>query len=59
MQYLHEIRIEKSSELLLDNTMTIEDISRRVGYKTTSHFIKVFKQFYFMTPLQYRKRKNS
>ncbi|WP_423226904.1 helix-turn-helix domain-containing protein [Mammaliicoccus sciuri] len=53
------MRIEKSIALLNENIMTIEDISRRVGYKTTSHYIKVFKQFYFMTPLQYCKRKNS
>ncbi|MDN8823198.1 helix-turn-helix domain-containing protein, partial [Staphylococcus aureus] len=59
MHYLHETRIEKSITLLADNTLTVQDISRKVGYKTTSHYIKVFKQFYFMTPLQYRKRKNS
>ncbi|MEX6014144.1 Ada metal-binding domain-containing protein [Mammaliicoccus sciuri] len=57
MQYLHEIRIEKSIALLNENIMTVEDISRKVGYKTTSHYIKVFKQFYFMTPLQFRKRR--
>ena len=36
--------------------MKVGDISDRVGYAMQTKFTKLFKQYYGMTPLEYRRR---
>lgn len=48
-------RLEFSRHLLSNTTLSIADISRRVGYENDVHFMRVFKKETGFTPSQYRK----
>jgi len=56
-EYLNKIRIEKAMELLNDDSITISEISGRVGYSDHSYFCKVFKKFTGDSPSSYRRKK--
>jgi two-component system response regulator YesN len=43
--YLNLVRIEMSKKLLLDDSMSLVDISSYVGYEDQSYFSKVFKKW--------------
>ncbi|NLW22946.1 MAG: helix-turn-helix transcriptional regulator [Tissierellia bacterium] len=55
-QFLNEIRIEKSKELLTDTDMSILDIALAVGYNNQSYYNMAFKKIVGITPLKYRKK---
>ena len=59
--YIWKMRLEKAHTLLRDTDMSVEEISRMVGYLTSSSFGRKFKQETGMTPSQYRSKfaKNS
>lgn len=48
--------MKEASIRLLDTDQTIADISRDLGFTNQTHFYKVFKEKYKMTPMQYRKQ---
>lgn len=54
-EYLIELRIKKSIELLETNQYTISQIARQVGFNSLSHFIQCFKKKVNTTPKQYQK----
>ena len=57
INYLNYIRI-KNAKILLDTTdKMVIDISHEVGFESTTHFDRVFKDLEGMTPLKYRKQK--
>ena len=49
-------RIEKSKELLKDDSLSISKISRMVGYSSIAYFATAFKKTVGVTPMQYRNR---
>jgi AraC-like DNA-binding protein/mannose-6-phosphate isomerase-like protein (cupin superfamily) len=51
---LLEVRMTEASKLLKNTDMTVENIVHEVGYTNYSHFYKVFKKTYGMTPNQYK-----
>lgn len=51
---LHRVRIEESKRLLKETDLSIEEISRLVGYTHQSYFSAKFKQFENCTPFAYR-----
>ena len=53
--YIHKIKIEKAKELLMDNSKSITLISDYLGYSSSSHFNRIFKQEKKITPTEYRK----
>jgi len=55
--YLLLLRMEKSKELLAKTDMSIKDICAAVGYFDTSGFIRRFRGYMAMTPMQYRLNK--
>lgn len=59
LQYLTEYRINEAKKLLRRNHYSVEEISIRVGYKTSKYFIQIFKEYENITPNQYRKRELS
>ena len=52
--YLNNVRIEKSKNLLTDNSLKLVDIAYMVGFESQSYFTKVFKKIVGIPPLQYR-----
>ncbi|WP_407270493.1 response regulator [Radiobacillus sp. PE A8.2] len=52
--YMTEIRMEKSKELLANPHLKIYDIAFEVGYKNDKYFSKVFKKTNGLTPNEYR-----
>ncbi|WP_165763879.1 helix-turn-helix transcriptional regulator [Halalkalibacter urbisdiaboli] len=53
-QYIQQRRVHEAKKLLTNTDMTIQDISKRVGFVTNSNFIRSFKKVVHMTPKQYR-----
>lgn len=53
-QKLNDLRIEKSKELLADESRLIRDISKEVGFLTVQNYMRVFKQRVGVTPSEYR-----
>ena len=55
MNYLTGLRMQKAKELLKTTTFKIYEISEMVGYRNVESFNRVFKKYYEISPLQYRK----
>jgi two-component system response regulator YesN len=55
LEYLVEIRVTKSKELLIDTDKNIAEIAEAVGYMDLKHFSKLFKKYSGLTPSEYRK----
>lgn len=55
IEYVTNIRMQRATELLLEERLTINDIVTAVGYLNTSSFIRKFKSIYGLTPGQYVK----
>lgn len=54
-EYINRKRIEKSVYLLNNTNLSVEEISQRVGFKSTSYYSKTFKKTKGISPLKYRK----
>ena len=58
--YLNSIRVNKAAELLRkNNNLNVTDIAISVGYNGVSHFEKVFRETYGLSPTRYRKNQTS
>src|SRR5690625_1396759 len=55
-EYINLERIRIAKRYLTVSSLTIEEVAHVVGYKQMSYFIKVFKKYTELTPLQYRKQ---
>ncbi|MCV6606784.1 MAG: AraC family transcriptional regulator [Campylobacterales bacterium] len=53
--YLQEYRLEKAKKLLETNEINIGEASSLVGYKSISHFSKIFKDYFGVTPIEVKK----
>lgn len=49
-------RLTKAKSMLRFSRDSVEDIALACGFQTASYFIKVFKQYENLTPLEYRKK---
>jgi AraC-like DNA-binding protein len=54
-EYLTDKKLEYAKNLLLTTNDSVLDVSLIVGFDSVSHFIKIFKAKYGITPLQLRK----
>ncbi|MEG1742236.1 MAG: helix-turn-helix transcriptional regulator, partial [Acetivibrio sp.] len=54
--YLCQLRLEHSEELLRDTNLSVTDIALCVGFEGQSYFTKMFKVRNGITPGQYRKK---
>jgi AraC-type DNA-binding domain-containing proteins len=54
LDYLYKIRIQKSKELLRESDMGVMDISTKVGFLSSSIFIRTFKKYEGITPGAFR-----
>lgn len=55
MEYIAKRRIKAAKELLTRTDMSIEDISEKTGFCSSSYFCKLFSRYEGMTPSQFRK----
>lgn len=53
-EYLLKYRLTQAKIFLKDSNLNINEISKRVGFESTSHFIKLFGQHEKTTPMKFR-----
>lgn len=53
---LKKMRLERALPLLRDHSYALDAIADLCGFKSATHFIRVFKHFHGCTPGQYRNR---
>ena len=56
--FIVRTRTEAAARLLRYSDIPIADIAYRIGYSSPSSLSKVFRQFYGISPLEYRNNKN-
>ncbi|MFL6672807.1 MAG: AraC family transcriptional regulator [Massilia sp.] len=54
MEALREIRMRKAAALLANDSMSIDQIARAVGYESRSSFQRAFRKVYGNNPTEYR-----
>lgn len=55
MQYILDVKIGKSKELLTDTDLPVREIARRMGFDSQEYFSTSFRRSSGTTPLHYRK----
>lgn len=55
-QLLQKKRNEQAAVFLKDTNMSISEIINAVGYENSSHFYRLFREKYGMSPKEYRKK---
>lgn len=53
-RYLNRLRLDEASSLLLHSDLAITDICFQCGFESQRTFNRVFREFYRMTPREYR-----
>ena len=56
--FITRVRVETAARLLRYSDLSVQDIAYRVGYDVPSSLSKSFKQFYDISPNEYRNNKN-
>ncbi|MGB9678381.1 MAG: AraC family transcriptional regulator [Thermoanaerobacteraceae bacterium] len=56
-EYLNRIRIKEAQHLLKNSDLSIEEITGKVGFDSSTHFGRTFKSLVGISPLKYRKSK--
>lgn len=54
LETIHKVRLDHAKQLLLNTTMTVDDISHEVGFAGRWSLIRSFKNYEDCTPTQYR-----
>ena len=54
LSQIHEVRLRHATEMLRDMSLSISEISVRVGYLTPDYFTRVFRRSTGMTPSEYQ-----
>ncbi len=54
VSYIHEVRIEEAKKLLQDPSISVKEISNRVGYITPDYFTRLFNRIIGVSPSRYR-----
>lgn len=56
-KFLQQFRVQQAAKLLLETTIPIGTIAESVGFSDSNYFIKVFRDYYHVTPYRYRMEK--
>ncbi len=59
MEYLRIKRIEKAKLMIEDKDLSMTQIAYTLGYSSSSHFAKAFRDFFGMPPSYYRQNENA
>jgi two-component system response regulator YesN len=54
VKYLTDLRMSKAKILLTDQNLKIAKVGQMVGYDNQSYFNRLFKNYYGITPKQFR-----
>ena len=54
--WLKQRKLDLARHMTLTTELTISQVSFECGFEDTSHFIRLFKQEFHLTPLQYRQK---
>lgn len=54
---IRTIRLKYAARLLKEGSLTVAEVCYRMGYSTTQHFTKRFKEMFVMLPSQYKENK--
>lgn len=57
--YIQKKRLKEGCRLLLETNLSIDEISRTVGYDDDGSFYKYFRKMYNLTPNEYRSKKRN
>jgi signal transduction histidine kinase/DNA-binding response OmpR family regulator len=52
-KYIQAIRLQKAKELLENSTLSVREITEKVGFKTPDYFTRLFKKEYGKVPSDY------
>lgn len=55
VNYLNFVRVGKAETLLKESNASITEIASQTGFSSTAYFSKIFRQYKFCTPGEYRK----
>ena len=55
-QLIKECKLNYARDYLLNSNYTVDEIAEKIGFYDRSHFDKVFKNQYNITPKNYRER---
>ena len=55
--YIHKVRIDQAKRLLLEGSLSIQQVAELVGDRHEKHFMQIFKKVCGMTPSQFRFKK--
>jgi len=50
MSLVHHLRMQRADQLLQEGGSSIEEVAQRVGFSSRSHFSRVFKEHYGVSP---------
>jgi two-component system response regulator YesN len=59
VEYLTELRVHKSRELLRDTNDSIKEICYKIGYSDPNYYCKIFKKVTGMTPTEFRENQQA
>ena len=52
--FIKNIRLKQSAELLIQKNLSISDVAYATGFTTLSHFSSSFKELYGVSPTEFR-----
>ncbi len=55
-QFINQRKARRAKEMILDGEMSLEEISRALGYENYSYFSRTFKKNFGVSPRQYKDR---
>lgn len=56
IQFLTKVRLKRAKELLLNTSISIQEIAEQVGYSDSFYFCRVFKKHFKLPPSKYREQ---
>lgn len=59
IEYLNDVRIREAKRLLAESKLSIEEISSRTGFYSSTHFGRIFRSISGITPGKWRKNNNT
>lgn len=57
-EYINQVRMRHTLELLEKSSSSVKEIMEKVGFTNESHFYKLFRKQFGVTPKEYRMRKS-